>query len=624
MMDKIEFKGLSHDEVKRSIEEHGRNILEEKKKENLFELFLKEFKSPLIYILLFVSFVTFLMKDYSDAAVILAIVVINSIIGVTQSYRTSNIINSLKSLSVSKNKVIRGEALKEVPITDIVVGDIVLLSSGDIVPADGKLLEISELNINESKINGESMPVLKSEDDTTLFRSTVVSSGSGIMICEKVGHETVIGKLTKEIINNIGQATEFEKKMSRITKAILYGVVVSVSLIFVLGLYKGYDILDIFKVSISLAVSAIPEGLPVVLTMVLAIGAYRMAKVNALLKNLPSGSTLASVSYICTDKTGTLTAGDISVKKIINIGDLEKDELNKMIIHSLDIEDVAGKMIGSGLDLKLYDYFFKDKSNKNKISRDLEWKETKEIPFTSQTKYNAKEYKKDGYYVQVYKGAAEFLAKDNKEVDQFTKSGYRVLALSTRVSKRSYGFDVTKSKPQAIIIFEDKIRHDVAEAVKDVLATGVKIMMITGDNINTAKHVAKEVGILHHKDHISLESKDLEAMSDQELKESIDRIKVIARANPLDKLRIIKILQSKNEIVAMTGDGVNDGPAIAAANIGISMGKTGTEVAKEAADLVLIDDNFASIRNGIFEARVILENVRKTLVFYSLLLSVKW
>lgn len=601
-----EFSGLTQEQAKLNIEKYGLNTLPEKKQDTLLISFLKQFKSPLIYILLVVAATTFFLHDYSDSIVIAMVVVMNAIFSTIQTRKASNVLASLKSLSKAKATVIRDGSLHELELDLVTVDDYVFLSPGNIVPADGKLVQWSNLQINESKINGESMPVSKNEQTKQVFRSTVVVSGTGIFKVVSIGAKTMIGELSKDIQENVMNKTVLEKKLDQLTKYILYFVAVSVSLIFAVGLLRGTGILTMFKTAISLAVSAIPEGLPMVITVVLAIGAWHISKVKGLLKNLSSGATLATVSYICTDKTGTLTHGDITVKEIINLDNLDAELLNDLIAHSLDIKKIGKDKIGDILDLKIDKY----------ITTDLVWEETKELPFTSENKFNAKEYIIEGNHIQIFKGAPELFLTDHSLFEKYVKEGYRVICVGKKEVTVNTDFELSHITPLALVIFEDKIRDDVASAISDCKAAGVTIMMITGDNINTANHVARTVGILgNNETDISIDGKTLKTYSDEYLSSIIHTIKVIARADPLDKLRIVRILQAKNEIVAMTGDGVNDGPSIALADIGIAMGKTGTEVAKEAADFILVTDSFSNIRDGIFEARTIVENIKKTLIF---------
>lgn len=622
------YTGLTEQEVEQSIKQHGENKIPEKKNDPLIILFLKQFHSPLVYVLLCVAVVTLFLKEYSDSIIILIVVVINSIIATFQGRKANNVIASLRTLSRSKSKVIRNNEIVELVINKVVMGDYVVLSAGDIVPADGLLVEHSNLQINESKINGESMPVAKSDIQNEVYRSTVVISGSGVYVVHAIGTETVIGKVSTDILENVNNDTILEQKIRQLVRVILVVVLISSIILIIIGMIRNIELFVLFKTAISLAVSAIPEGLPIVVTVVLAVGAWRISKVQGLLKNLPSGATLATVSFICTDKTGTLTKGDITIKEIINLGVHTDDTvLYEYIAHSVDIKRIGKTIVGDALDLKMYD-FFNEKGGKPLEQEERTgtlWQETKELPFTSENKFNAKEYLVDAKHIQIYKGAPELLIGKTELLEKLTVQGYRVLAIGYKEVPANTDFSTKDVVPLALIVFEDPVRTDVIDAITDCKNAGLSVMMITGDNIHTATHVARITGIIQdtekHKnttaslDDIILEGKIIQSYSDDELSAILPRLKVVARANPLDKLRIVKLLQKQGHIVAMTGDGVNDGPAIALADIGIAMGRTGTEVAKEAADFILVEDSFSNIRDGIFEARTIIENIRKTLIF---------
>lgn len=598
--------GLSASEVADRRTIHGDNTLPEKKPPTLAELFLEQFKNPLIYVLLGVIVFTIILRDYADSVIIGIVVLLNAVIGTVQAHRTNNIVNSLKTLTKSTARVIRDGEIITIPIDEVVVGDIVYITSGDIIPADGEIIEHHTLMINESKVNGESMPVEKTTTENQAYRSTIVVSGSGILRVTSVGSNTMIGKLSTEILENVYNPTVLEQKISFLTKIILYTVLVSVSIVFALGILTGRDTVEIIKTVVSLAVSAIPEGLPMVITVVLSVGAWRISQARGLLKNLSSGATLATVSYICTDKTGTLTEGAITTREIICLDNsYTTEQINEYIAHSLDIKNISGTRTGDILDTTLAEY----------ITIDPTWSEIKESPFTSEHKYNAKEYTTAAGTIQVYKGAPELFITDHGVFQEYTNQGYRVLCIAKKHVPENTDFSVSDTIPLALVIFEDKIRSDVPDAIRETLATGVRIMMITGDNIHTANHVARATGILVSDADISITGDQLRGYTNEELNEVIDNLRVVARANPLDKLRIVKTLQSRGEVVAMTGDGVNDGPSIALADIGIAMGITGTEVAKEAADFILVTDSFSNIRDGIFQARTIIENIKKTLVF---------
>lgn len=599
------YSGLTEREAKENNEKYGKNLLIEKENNSIFFLFLKQFSSPFIYILLVIALISGLAKDYTDSIVILGILVLNACVGTFQEFRANDAIKALKKLTHTKSKVIRGGSLLVIKTEEVTINDVVFLESGDIVPADGEILESFEIMINESQITGESLPVSKTKAGS-LFKSSIVVSGSGFMLVKKIGPNTFIGEIAEDISKNIIKESELQKKLTHFSFRLLIILAFIVGVFFLLSVQKGMQLYEAVKTGVALGVAIIPEGLPVVLTIVLSLGALHISRAKALLRNLHSGSTLASVSYICTDKTGTLTYGDLSVKQVVALDDkLSKEDFESYLYHSLDLKIINGEKVGDVLELAVEKF----------LKGSFSYEETKEVPFTSEAKYNAKEFLINGKYVQIYKGAPEVLGIDEQTIKPFVEQGYRVVGVTCRTLDKDGEFSVLESKSLALVVFEDKIREQAAQSIKECQKAGIRIVMITGDNILTAKHVAREVGILSKDTELAFTGTMLDSMSDDDLKKVIPSLKVIARASPLHKERIISILQSEGEIVAMTGDGVNDGPALSLANIGIAMGKTGTEVAKEASDLVLAEDDFSDIVLAIFEARIISENIRKTLAF---------
>jgi len=606
MQQEIAITGLSQKEALENLGVYGKNSLQEKENNGLVRLFLHQFLSPFIYILLTVAFISLLAKEFTDAIVIVSILIINAIVGTFQEYRANNAIKALKKLTHAKTRVIRDGVLTHIKTEDVTIDDVVYLESGDIIPADGELLEIHQLMVNESQITGESIPVTK-DKESILYKSSIVISGNAFMKVTKIGGATFIGKIAKDVSKNITKKSELDKKLSYFSIRLVGLLLLSIVIFVIFSVGKGLHLFEALKTSVALGVAVIPEGLPVVLTIVLSLGALHISKAKALLRNLHSGSTLASVSYICTDKTGTLTHGDLSVKEVVKINNsnFSEEEFNNFLYHSIDIKTINGKKVGDMLDMTLEKY----------LQGSFTYKEIKEAPFTSEAKYNAKEFEIDGKYVQIFKGAPEAIGISDEVINPFVKNGFRVIAIGYKKNDSLAEFSATHIEPLALVVFEDKIREEAKNSIVQCKKAGIKILMITGDNILTAKHVAKEVGIVTSETDLLITGKMLDDMDDEELKSKISFIKVIARANPLHKERIVKILQEQGEVVAMTGDGVNDAPALSLANIGISMGKTGTEVAKEASDLVLVEDDFSDIVLAIFESRTISENIRKTLIF---------
>lgn len=599
-------EGISHKEAHNNLQQYGKNVLEEKDSNNVFYLFLKQFLSPFIFVLLGVAFLSLINNEKVDAFVILLILVMNACVGTLQEYKANNAIKALKKLSHSKTKVLREKILHTIKTEDVTINDIVFLESGDLIPADGILIENHMLSVNESQLTGESLPVSK-KNDTPLYRGSVVVSGTAFMRVEKIGKETFVGTIAKDIAKNAYKKTELEKKLSSFSFYLLITLGIALIFFLLISLHSGLDIFTAIKTTVALGVAVIPEGLPIVLTVVLSLGALHISRAQALLRNLPSGSTLASVSFICTDKTGTLTYGDLTVKEIVTIDTTGLSEATRKayLYHSIDLKDINGRKVGDVLDITM-DTFLDDV---------FTYKELKELPFTSETKYNAKEYEIDGSYVQIFKGAPEKLGVPHETIAPYVAQGFRVLAVGYKTTSSQEEFTLNGINPIGLVIFEDKIREEAKQSISECKHTGIGILMITGDNILTAEYVAREVGIMGEETDTSMTGEMLDTLSDTELKEKMHTLKVLARANPIHKERIVKLLQERGEIVAMTGDGVNDGPALSLANIGISMGKSGTEVAREASDLVLLNDNFSDIVLAIFEARTISENIRKTLSF---------
>ncbi len=598
--------GISQQRAQEHLERYGPNALPDNNKNHPILLFIKQFLSPFIYILLGVAFISFLTGERTDAFVILIILVINAVVGTLQEYKANNAIKALKKLSHTKSRVLREKILHTVKTDEVTIDDIVYLESGDLIPADGEILESHMVAVNESQITGESLPVNKALKDK-LYRGSVVISGNAFMLVKKIGKDTFVGSIAKDIANNADKKTELEKKLSSFSLYLLIALGIALVAFMLFSLKSGIQLITALKTTVALGVATIPEGLPIVLTVVLSLGALHISRAKAMLRNLPSGSTLASVSFICTDKTGTITHGNLTVKEVVNINttNLSETQFNSYMYHSIDIKDINGEKVGDVLDLTIEKH----------LNDSFTFQETKELPFTSETKYNAKEYIVDGTHLQIFKGAPEALGISSDIITPYVKEGFRVLGVGYKKLSSSEEFTTSEITPLGLIVFEDKIREEVAQSITECKQAGIKILMITGDNILTAEHVARKVGILAHDGETSLTGDMLDAMSDKDLKEKLITIKVLARANPIHKERIVKLLQEKGEVVAMTGDGVNDGPALSLANIGISMGKSGTEVAREASDLVLLNDDFSDIVLAIFEARTISENIRKTIVF---------
>lgn len=647
-------KGLSEKEITRSKELYGDNSLTSQQEESVIVRFAKQFSSPLVFVLLIVSAISIFLREYSDALVIGGVIVVNSLIGFFEEGRAKKIISSLKKLTATKCVVRRGGEEKTILTEDVVVGDIVELYDGDVVPADGVILHSVRLQVTESAITGESYPVEKHslkfsdelvtlegilsrvsrekpDDKHLVFRSCTVSSGKGAMLVTAVGDSTVIGKIKTDVTTVGSKPTMLESNISKLTYKILWitGIVCAATIS--IGLLRGIDLLHILETSVSLGVSIIPQGLPIVITITLAIGAYRVGRGKALLRNLPSTASLAGISVICTDKTGTLTEGRLAIRNIVPI-DHENVELHddthdgyvlKCAALSAEVRYLDdGRIIGDALDVVI-----KRENEKNKKGKSENQIPLDEVPFDSRYKFSAKLYEENGTKVAYIKGAPEVLLEMSSKkhnhnfadyINTTAKAGIRTIGVARMTIHEGDKFSHETFKNIEMIgfvEFEDPVRSSVKDAIVKCEKLGITPIMITGDHIETARFVAYEVGIIDSKDVGVYEAEALTKMSEEELEKSIDKIRVIARATPQDKMFVIDMLHKAGKKVAMTGDGVNDAPALAASEIGIAMGRSGTEVAKEASDMILTDDDFSHIVSAIVESRVVIENIRKALVF---------
>ncbi len=648
--------GLPTSQILRSRELYGPNVLTSQKEESLIMRFLKQFASPLVLVLLVVAAISLFLKEYSDALVIGGVIVVNALIGFIEEGKAKKIISSLQKLTATKCVVKRNGQDKTVLTEEVVVGDIVELYDGDVIPADGVIIHTTRLQVEEAAITGESYPVEKHalrvfEDPLTLdavlakvaderpddkhlvFRSCTVSSGKGTMLVTAVGDRTMIGQIKTDVSKSSEKPTMLQANIGKLTRSILWATAAICSVTIVLGVVRGVDMLQILETAVAMGVSIIPEGLPIVITITLAIGAYRVGRGKALLRNLPSAASLAGISVICTDKTGTLTEGRLAIRNIVPI-DHHHVELHDNARDGYVLECAAkasevrnlddGRVIGDALDVVIRKEF--EKKDANTIAS-LTHLLRDEIPFDSRYKFSAKVYAEGEQHVAYVKGAPEvLLEKSGKKhnenfteyIDMAAKGGIRTIGVARMIVDKQAKFShesIRDVEMIGFIEFEDPVRKNVREAILKCEKLGITPIMITGDHIETARFVAREVGIITSQDEGVYEAQALNKMSADEIESHIDRIRVIARATPQDKMFMIELLHKAGKKVAMTGDGVNDAPALAASEIGIAMGKSGTEVAKEAADMILTDDDFSHIVAAVVESRVVIENIRKALVF---------
>lgn len=659
--------GLSNEEASIRLARDGYNEVSARKEHGPVYRFLKQFASPLIYLLLIAAIITLFLEKYADAVVIALVVLANAIIGFIQEGKAQHALESLSKLLVPEARVLRDGVSMVLPSRELVVGDVVLLEAGDRVPADLRLFYVKNLRADESILTGESVPVEKNTATITTgcvsfgdqknvsFAGTLISQGQGRGIVVATGNDTQIGRISEFIRESKEISTPLLRKMAHLSVILSVVIVVIAALTFAIGLLQGYDTIEVFMASVSLAVAAIPEGLPAVITISMAIGVNRMAARNTIIRTVPAVETLGSATVICTDKTGTLTRNQMTVTQVYAAGKfytvtgagyshdgdflldgVKKDPLeDKALVETLragvlcndasfkgmdniDGDPTEGALLVSGL-----------KAGKFYLPR----KDV--VPFEPEQRFMATLHEReDGSKVIYVKGSPEKLLQmcisqfdghslgpiDQEGVmmaaEQMASEALRVLAMAYREVPE----DVKSIEAEDIgdLVFVglqgmmDPPRDEVMESIAKCKTAGIRVIMITGDHLKTAYAIAKKIGI---ETEGALSGRDMETMSDEHLSERLDSVSVFARTSPEDKLRIVKLLQKKEEVVAVTGDGINDAPALKTADIGIAMGKTGTEVAKEASDMVLADDHFSSIVAAIEEGRDVYSKIQKIILW---------
>ena len=658
-------KGLSNEEIEKRREKYGLNELKAKKKKSLLQKFLDQFKDFSIIILIIAAIVSGIVgvaegEGVTDTVIILLVVLLNAIIGVTQESKAEKSLEALQKLTAHASKVIRNGKLEVVPAKELVPGDIVVLDTGDYIPADLRIIEAMNLKSQESSLTGESVPVEKNTekiDDietglgdrlNMLFSSSLVTYGRGKGIVVETGMTTEVGKIAGMINQAEDQTTPLQNKLNKLGKTLGIAAIVICIVIFAVGLLQGKAVIDMFMTAVSLAVAAIPEGLVAVSTIVLAIGVQKMVKKNAIVKKLPAVETLGSATVICSDKTGTLTQNKMTVEKIFinsKTEDLENvnvdEDVNKLVYANMLCNDTKiandGTLTGDPTETALVDMAFKlkfDKSVYEKMPR------LQEIPFDSDRKLMTTVNEVNGKYIVFTKGGVDELLnrcnsylengdiKNNlenyipvikKHNEDMAKEALRVLACGYKeLDHKPDDKDIETLEENLTFIgmvgMIDPPREEAKKAVEKCKTAGIKTVMITGDHKITATAIAKKLGILENEDE-AITGHGLEKMSDEELEKNVRHYSVYARVSPEHKVRIVKAWQKNGEIVAMTGDGVNDSPALKTSDIGCAMGVVGTDVAKEAADVILTDDNFATIVSAVEEGRRIYDNILKAIQF---------
>lgn len=669
--------GLTSEEAKRRLAIFGPNEISEKKRFKALRILVNQFKDIFVIMLLVaVLIATFVEHSLVDSLTIATIVILNTIVGFVQEYRSEKAIEAMKQLTAPKAWVIRDGQPQLILAREIVPGDIVLLEEGTKIPADARLIEAVELQVNEASLTGESAPVRKitkelpedvdiSDMRNMVFMGTFVVFGRGKAIVTHTGFNTIFGKIAKHVQEIEEVETPLKRKLADFAGKLAKFTIFVAALIFFIEWIKFGEIIESFMIAIALAVSAVPEGLPAVVTITLALSARELAKNNAYVKRLASAETLGSTTVICSDKTGTITKGEMTVRKIYTNGtffnvtgvgfETEGDfllasevdkkinpkndvHLSKLLLaaslaNNASIEN--GKPIGDTTEVALVVAGLKAGFEKSVLEK--EYLRIKEIPFSSERKRMSTIYKTPDGKVEVYsKGAPEVILERSKYIlergqvvvlteekrkdilrvtDKLASQALRNLAFAYKPLD-DFSDEMNEDEIEKDLVFLgimgmiDPPRDEVYEAINKAKRAGIKVVMITGDHKLTAIAIAKEIGIMSEND-IAITGKELEQMSDEEFLDIVDRIAVYARVSPFHKLRIVDALKSKGHIVAMTGDGVNDAPALKKADIGIAMGITGTDVAKEAADMILADDNFATIVKAVEKGRVVFLDIRK-------------
>lgn len=660
-------KGLNKKDVESRLEKYGNNELPEPEKAPFLISFLKHFNDVLIYILIFAAVITVILGHYIDTSVIIMVVIINACIGFVQENKAEKALSAIKNLLSLKANVLRDGERFEVNSNNLVPGDIIFVSTGDKIPADVRLVECENLRVEESVLTGESLPVKKSPekidgeavlgDRTNMaFSSTSVTAGTGIAIVVATGKNTEIGKISKSLSEVEELKTPLIKQTARFGKMVSVVILAAAAFMYGFGyLFRDFDSAELLLAVIGLAVAAIPEGLPAIVSIILAIGVQNMAKRKAIVRNLPSVETLGAVSVICSDKTGTLTKNEMTVTSVIT-------ETNEYKVTGTGYSP-AGEILRKGREVNIDEdhvlkALFKCVKNCNdatlKRNESGQWvifgdptegclvtltekakqkieksRVISKIPFDSEYKYMAVLIEENDEKIIYIKGAPDRLldmtdlCEEKKhdwleKVTEYANKGQRVIGVAyKKVSKNVTTIDHEDVTNGVVLLglagIMDPPREEAIVAIEECAKAGIRVKMITGDHKNTAMTIGKVMGIGDGK--LALEGKDIDRMTDDELTEAIMKYDIFARTSPDNKLRLVKALQENQQICAMTGDGVNDAPALKRADIGVAMGIKGTEVAKDASQMVLVDDNFKTIVNAVQEGRRVYDNLKKTILF---------
>ena len=645
-----DLNGLSESQVSINRKKYGSNKIEEKKKKSVFEIFIDQFKDLLVIILIIAAIISMITGSYESTAVIISVLILNAVLGTVQYIKAEQSLKSLKSMSSPNAKVIRNGHKIEVPVEDLVVGDIFTLEAGDIVPGDGRIIENYSLKVNESALTGESESVEKQSDALNansdnpdekvalgdqlnmVFSGSLITYGRATVVCTAVGAKAQLGLIADMISNAEEKKTPLQVTMDNFSKKLSIGIIILCILVFALNIYRNMPILDSLLFAVALAVAAIPEALSSIITISLAIGTKRMAEENAIIKELSAVEGLGSVSIICSDKTGTLTQNKMTVEDtyILPSASEKMFKLASVLCNDTTVTDEG--FLGDPTETALVEYFIKEGGNYDEIR--TKYPRFAEIPFDSNRKLMSTYHDIDGEAVLFTKGALDVLlsrtinlSEDERKAievlnQKWSSQGLRVLAFA---KKRIEGL-VKSTEAVLDLSYENDLeflglmaemdppREESFEAVAECRRAGIKPIMITGDHKITASAIAKRIGIMEDGD-IAVTGPELDEMSQDELMGKLEKISLYARVSPSNKIRIVKAWQSLGHIVAMTGDGVNDAPALKSADVGVAMGITGTDVSKDAASMILTDDNFATIVKSVLNGRNIYANIKNSILF---------
>lgn len=651
-------QGLTENEVAHRHKKYGYNELQESNRQTIWQIFLEQFKDFLVLILIAAAVISVFLGEVESSVVIIVVVILNAILGTVQQIKAEKSLDSLKEMAAPVAKVLRNGQVTEIPSKEVVVGDILILDAGDYISADGRIIESHSLQVNESSLTGESLPIDKKThviqenevalgDQTNMvFSGSFVTNGRGKVIVTSIGMNTEIGKIANLLDNAKEKRTPLQVSLDQFGKRLAFGIIMICLIIFGLDIFRGREIADSFMFAVSLAVAAIPEALSSIVTIVLAFGTQKMAKENAIIRKLHAVESLGSISVICSDKTGTLTQNKMTVQKLFLDGKvfeqgqlrINQDLQNRFLTMALLCNDSITskeKEIGDPTEVALVrlgnQYQFDALSVREQFRR------VGEVPFDSNRKLMSTVHRVGNKYLMITKGAVDVLLNKITKIEtsngsstitkqqlehikqvnsRFSNEGLRVLALvykdvqSAKVSVEEEN-DFTFV---GLIAMMDPPREESKQAVEDCIKAGVKPVMITGDHKITATAIARQIGILKDPSE-AIEGKEIENLSDSELRAKVETISVYARVSPEHKIRIVKAWQDKGNVVAMTGDGVNDGPALKQADIGVAMGIMGTEVAKDASSMILTDDNFSTIVKAVSNGRSLYANIKNSINF---------